>query len=171
MASSSQQLEVIRQLCKVKRLNEDDTFCISKKLLEHYRNVLWMNEEMEQKTGDDSAYGGNGEIREWYHRFRELKSETKRSESIDSLIYHVGRTSCIIGIIDTVKDRLREYHGCGEVYYEILTRSYLNKDKMTDQEVADELALERSTFYRRKKEAILLCGILMWEEARERKMA
>ncbi|MCR5399066.1 MAG: hypothetical protein K6E68_05960 [Lachnospiraceae bacterium] len=81
------------------------------------------------------------------------------------------RTSWIIGIIDTVKDRLREYHGWGEVYYEILTRSYFNKDKMTDQEVADELALERSTFYRRKKEAILLCGILMWEEARERKMA
>ena len=42
---------------------------------------------------------------------------------------------------------------------------------MSDQEVLDELNLERSTYYRRKKEAILLCGILLWDEVRDKRFA
>ena len=49
--------------------------------------------------------------------------------------------------------------------------AYFKKDKKSDQEILEKLNLERSTYYRRKKEAILLCGVLIWDEAKPRKFA
>ncbi|MBQ9333915.1 MAG: hypothetical protein IJS12_06225 [Lachnospiraceae bacterium] len=43
MASSTQQLELIRQVCKVRRLDEDDTFMITRRLLEYFRSTLWLH--------------------------------------------------------------------------------------------------------------------------------
>ena len=59
----------------------------------------------------------------------------------------------------------------GDMYYEILNKEFFSKTIYTDDEIAEELSLARSTFYRRKREAILLCGVLIWEEASNRKFA
>ena len=65
----------------------------------------------------------------------------------------------------------KHFYQYGETYYGILTKAYLNEEDKKDLAVAEELQLDRSTYYRRKKEAVLLCGILMWEEAREKSFA
>ncbi len=70
-----------------------------------------------------------------------------------------------------MKKNIRKLHNMLKKKGDILTRTYLSDDRPTDAVVAEELAMDRSTFYRRKKEAILLCGILLWEEVRERKFA
>lgn len=59
----------------------------------------------------------------------------------------------------------------GKLYYDILQMAYFEKDKKSDQEILEKLNLERSTYYRRTKEAILLCGVLIWDEAKHRKFA
>ncbi len=68
-------------------------------------------------------------------------------------------------------EKVKEFYPAGEVYYNILAKAYFDEEDKKDLEVAEELALDRSTYYRRKKEAILLCGMLLWEEAREREFA
>ncbi len=49
--------------------------------------------------------------------------------------------------------------------------SISRKDSLVSRrEVMDELAMERSTYYRRRG-AILLCGILLWDEVREKRFS
>ena len=52
--------------------------------------------------------------------------------------------------------------------HEILYLAYIVEEKITDNDILEKLNLERSTYYRRKREAIFLAGILLWDEAREK---
>lgn len=56
------------------------------------------------------------------------------------------------------------------LFFRFLMSKY-HELNMSDQGVLDELNLERSTYYRRKKEAILLCGILLWDEVWDKRFA
>ena len=73
--------------------------------------------------------------------------------------------------MDRVLESVKEFNPMGDLYHDILKLAYFDEKDMTDQDVMDELAMERSTYYRRKREAILLCGVLMWDEVREKKFA
>ncbi|MBQ9333914.1 MAG: DUF1492 domain-containing protein [Lachnospiraceae bacterium] len=73
--------------------------------------------------------------------------------------------------MDRVLSSVKDFNPFGELYHDILRLAYFDEKDMCDQEVMDELAMERSTYYRRKKEAILLCGILLWDEMRMRRFA
>lgn len=77
----------------------------------------------------------------------------------------------MLRVIRCVMNRVREFHSVGDIYYEILQRAYFSKEKEADLDIADDLHLERSNYYRKKKEAVLFFGVLLWEEAKNRKFA
>ena len=52
--------------------------------------------------------------------------------------------------------------GYGDLYTQILQLRFMQEASRTDDEVSELLGLERSTYYDRKKEAILLIGISLW---------
>ncbi len=51
------------------------------------------------------------------------------------------------------------YYDNGEIYHQLLTMKYLSSYKYTENKILDILHMERSTYYRKKKEAIMLLGI------------
>ena len=108
------------------------------------------------------------EVKQWYINLKELTKEELRDASINSAIFHIYRTNWCMKVVDKVLEKVKEFYQYGETYYDILTKAYLNEEDMKDSAVLQELSLDRSTYYRRKREAILLCGILMWEEARKK---
>ena len=59
----------------------------------------------------------------------------------------------------------------GELYASMLSAYYLTNFPLTEAEMMDEFGLERSTLYRRKREAIKVFGLAIWggsiEEFRE----
>lgn len=58
--------------------------------------------------------------------------------------------------------RIREYPCKGDLYCEIISKSYLSRFKYKEPELLEVLRMERSTYYDRKKEAILLFGLSLW---------
>ena len=48
------------------------------------------------------------------------------------------------------------------MYCEIISKSYLSRFKYKEPELLEVLSMERSTYYDRKKEAILLFGLSLW---------
>ena len=167
---TTQPLACIKRICKVKQLNEKDVYRITKKLLEMYRDAIWTFGGVTGGTNSILQNEGKEELRQWYLHLEEQNLKSF-DEEIDSMIFHVCRTDWIERVIRVVMDRVREFHYYGEDYYRILDLSYFAPDKRTDQEIIAEVALERATYYRRKKEAVLLIGILLWEEAKHRKFA
>ena len=167
----SQSMMSIKRMCEEHHLNIKDTYSIMKRLLELYRNAIGYRNSI---TGGANAIlqaEGKEEVRQWYLNLEKLTREEIRAKSIDSMIFHVCRTDWILRVIKVVMDRVKMFPEFGELYYNILQIAYFEKDKMSDQEIVEKLNLERSTYYRRKKEAILLCGVLLWDEAKHRKFA
>lgn len=62
----------------------------------------------------------------------------------------------------STKDKVYDYYNNGQLYHEILSKSYLTAFRYTESELLEILNLERSTFYDRKKEAVMLLGIALW---------
>ena len=50
----------------------------------------------------------------------------------------------------------------GDLYFELLSKFYLSKFKYGETEMLEMLNMERSTYYDRKKEAILVFAWALW---------
>jgi hypothetical protein len=61
----------------------------------------------------------------------------------------------MVELVDTAMLKVRDFPYNGEVYFEILSKCYLNRFKYTETELLELLQLERSSYYDRKKEAIM----------------
>jgi hypothetical protein len=68
----------------------------------------------------------------------------------------------MVDLIDTAMMRVYDYPINGRLYFGILSKYYLNAFKYTEEELLTEYHLERSTFYDRKREAVLLLGVALW---------
>lgn len=68
----------------------------------------------------------------------------------------------MIDLIDKAMSKVYDYYNNGQLYHEILSKSYLTAFRYTESELLEILNLERSTFYDRKKEAVMLLGIALW---------
>ncbi len=64
--------------------------------------------------------------------------------------------------IDRALLRLKRYPDRGELYYEILTKQFIYRFNSTEKELLEELNIERSVFYDRKREAIYLFSVCLF---------
>ena len=68
--------------------------------------------------------------------------------------------------MDSAMMKVREYPDYGELYAEILSVYYLSRFKFNvDQDVETEFGFDRSTFFRKKKEAIKVFGLALWGDS------
>lgn len=68
----------------------------------------------------------------------------------------------IVTFIDKTIIRLKEYPVYGNEYYDIIKMQYLINKGYKETDVLEILCIERSTFYRRKKEALYLLGLCLF---------
>ena len=66
----------------------------------------------------------------------------------------VMESRMLVDVIDRALLRLKRYPDRGELYYEILTKQFIHRFNSTEKELLDELNMERSVFYDRKREAL-----------------
>ncbi len=102
MANSSQQLELITQLCKARRLDVEDTFVIAKKLLENFRSAIWMQGGLSDAAKSILMGEGTREVKQWYINLKKLTKEELRDASINSAIFHICLTDWILKAVDAV---------------------------------------------------------------------
>ncbi|WZL72006.1 hypothetical protein QBE52_12945 [Clostridiaceae bacterium 35-E11] len=68
----------------------------------------------------------------------------------------------IIDIINAAMLKLKTYPNKGERYHEILKTTYFSEKKYSENELLDMLKLSRSTYFRQRKKAISLFGVILW---------
>ena len=74
----------------------------------------------------------------------------------------VIQSQMLVDVINRALLRLKRYPDRGELYYEILSKQFIYRFNSTEKELLDELNMERSVFYDRKKEAIYLFSICLF---------
>jgi len=85
-----------------------------------------------------------------------------RKVDFEAQVSLLFETQWMIELIDLAMKRVRGYLIRGERYYEILYKSYFDKQSYSNTELLELLNIEHTAFYEYKKEATLLFGIYLW---------
>jgi len=68
----------------------------------------------------------------------------------------------IIDIVNRAMLRLKTYPNKGELYHKILQNTYFSDKKYEEMELLEILDISRSTYFRQRKKAISLFGVILW---------
>lgn len=134
----------------------------SRLLLEMYRRVVWGVEHSLYDLEVTAEEFGSRRIQQLID-FLSFDFEREiDSDKIESHLSSIASTHDLIMLIDRALMRLREYPELGEIYFELLNKKYFIKYSYSDQELMETLDLTRSTFYRYKRYATHLLGVILW---------
>lgn len=162
MKKNNRVLRDIQTLYSGHRLNVDDIYKKSKTILSIYRTVIWstLSKAEEIHCEGMDCYGGNSleTALIYLAEFAPLEQQSTFENKIISLF----ETKWIIGLIDNAIMKIKDYPFNGQMYHEILLRSFTSSQQYKETELLELLRIERSTFYEKKREAVMLFGIALW---------
>ena len=161
---NTQVLSSIRMLCRMQNVDEKVLYERAKLILSIYREVCWSTIDRANDVCDTliCTYGDSLDGALIYlENFAPDDARERFEERIRSLF----ETKWIIELVDMAMLKIREYPDKGALYCEIISKAYLNRFKYRESEMLEVLNMKRSTYYDRKKEAILLFGLSLWGTA------
>ena len=162
--NNTQVLNSIRMLCRMQNVSEKILYERSKLILSIYRDVCWSAIGRAGEVHEDLIYtcGSNLDRALVY---LETFAPDEARELFEERIRRLFETKWMIELVDHAMVKIREYPCKGDLYCEIISKSYLSRFKYRETELLEVLGMERSTYYDRKREAILLFGLSLWGAA------
>ena len=154
----------IESICVSRMVKEDDVYNRARKLLEIYRDVCWETSEYANQVREDLTweYGYvSGDLDSALLYLENFAPDEKR-ERFAAKIRSLFNVKWMIEIVDSAMIKVREFPLNGELYAHILSTYYLGRFQYTEAEMMEDLNMERSSYYRRKKEAIMVFGLAIW---------
>lgn len=152
--------KTIQKMYDQLHLSQEDTFHKTKLLLRVYRDVVWITLNSSDLVHEDLAYYGD-DLDSALVYLEEFAPDIEIQE-FENRISTLFENKWMIDLIDTAMRKIYDYHNNGKLYHEIISKSYLTAFRYSESELLEILNMERSTFYDRKKEAIMLLGVLLW---------
>ncbi len=157
-------LRNIRMICRMQNIDEEALYNRSKLILSIYRDICWSVMGRADRIHDEiiCTFGSNLDRALIYlETFAPDEARERFEEKIRSLF----ESRWMIELVDSAMLQIREYPCRGDLYFEILSKSYLSRFQYREAEMLECMDLERSTYYDRKKEAVLLFGLSLWGNA------
>lgn len=157
----SQAVTSIHRMCRLHKLDEPLMNTKARLLLNIYRDVCWYTIGRADVVHEELAYYCSGELNTAL-LYLETFSADEQRDRFEDTVRSLFETKWMVELVDTAMLKVREFPYNGELYFEILSKCYLNRFNYTESELLEILKLERSSYYDRKKEAILVFGLAMW---------
>lgn len=136
-------------------------------LLKHYRDVVWSLEVSVNRINRNFYQEYGKDIDGFLDLTYEAGLDLKGTE-IEAQTETLAKSRNMLRMIDCSVDLLRTKHKNGELYYWILYYTYLSPQEMQNiDEIVDKLRnymkdVSRSTYFRKKNEAIMHLGMVLW---------
>lgn len=136
-------------------------------LLKHYRDVVWSLEVSVNRINRNFYQEYGRDIEGFLELTYEAGLDLNGTE-IESQTKTIARSRNMLRMIDCSVDLLRTKHKNGELYYWILYYTYLSPQEMQNiDEIVDKLRdymkdVSRSTYFRKKNEAVMQLGRVLW---------
>ena len=153
-------IKSINRMYEQFNLKSDEIIHKTKLLLSIYRDVVWATLNKSEYISDEVYYFGD-DLTNALVYLEEFASDTDKAE-LEARISTLFENKWMIYLIDKVMTKVYSYYNNGKLYHEILSKCYLTSFKYTEAELLELLNLERSSYYDRKKEAIMLLGVSLW---------
>ena len=97
--------------------------------------------------------------------YLETFAPEKEKDCFQSKVESLFETRVLVDMVDTAMLRVKEYPERGNEFFEILSLKYLNRFRYKGRDVWEILNMERSVFFDKKKDAILVFAYAFWETA------
>lgn len=154
-------LDILSKMYNLKNQGNDRVYHNTRLLLQLYSKVMWRmsNAIMEMETecylsSGSSLFDVVNTLIDVDPRVDQLRLESRLQSIEDS--------KSIIELLDRALLLLKSYPDNGPIYFEILSKSYLVFIKYSETEILEDLSMSRSTYYREKKKAVTLLGVILW---------
>ena len=133
-------------------------------LLKSYRYICWKTasraDEVRESLVTDYDYCSTdlNSALVYLENFAPDKERDTFARRIRSLF----EVKWVIELVDAAMMKVREYPDDGELYASILSAYYLSNFKFNPDDSELEFGFDRSTFFRKKKEANKVFGVALW---------
>lgn len=158
--NNTKAMQSINRMYEQMNIDSEEIMHKTKLLLSIYRDVVWATQHEANCVKEELRFYGS-DLNDALLYLEHFAPDTKRDE-FEQKISSLFENKWMIELIDKAMAKVYDYHNNGRLYYEILAKSYLTVLPYTESELLELLSLERSSFYDRKKEAVLLLGISLW---------
>ena len=142
-------------------LDSDAVFHRSKLILKIYRDVVWVLSERVEELQEYAWDLGKQDIDTGLCYLENFAPDIDLQD-FEEKVCCVVESRMFVDIIDRALLRLKRYPDRGQLYYEILTKQFIYRFNSTEKEMLEELNMERSVFYDRKKEAIYIFSVCLF---------
>lgn len=151
----------ICSLCEMDKIDRKQMYEKAKMLLGIYRKVCWSTIGRADIVAEEICYYCGSDLDGALLYLEEFAPE-KEKEQFESRIKTLFETRWMVELVDSAMLKVYEFPENGQLYHEIVSKCFLTKFKYTENELLEILNLERSRFYDRKKEAIMVFGLSLW---------
>lgn len=158
---NTQTLNSIRRLCRMQDLDEKTLYSRSKLILSAYRDICWSTAGRADQVREDLICYCGSQLDDALIYLETFAPDEAR-EQFEERIKTLFETRWMIELVEDTMVRVRDYPCNGNLYCEILSKCYLTCFKYREPELLEILNMERSTFYDKKKEAVLVFGLSLW---------
>lgn len=161
MRATTKAMQYIELQTKHFDLDTKKLLAQTKAILMVYRHVVWsvQNRANLMQREITGTYGMQLSTALVYlSDFAPMATRDEFEAKVSSLFH----SKWLVELTDLSLQYVRDYPVYGDIYAQILQLRFMQETSRTDEEVSELLGLERSTYYDRKKEAILLMGISLW---------
>lgn len=142
-------------------IEEERVYHKAKLLLKIYRDVVWSIENRVAEIEDEYYELGYNRLKEALDFLDDYDTNSNK-KLLEERLCCIFKSKCIIEIVDKSLIKIKDYPDYGDMYFDILHKQYIGKYKYSEKQIIQALNCERTTFYKRKKEAINLLGISLW---------
>ena len=154
----------IKTLYSRKSLDSVLLYNRAKLLLEVYRDVCWDTADYAESLKQESIYdyGTTGsDLNAALSYLADFAPDVER-DRFAAKVQALFEVKWMIEIVDHAVAKVHSFPVMGDTYCSILNAYYLSSFPLSEAEMLDQFSLERSTFYRKKKEAIMVFGLAIW---------
>lgn len=160
MARDSSLIRMLKNDSGIMGLNIDNSYKKADLLLNLYRKIDWTLQGRIDDIEETYAYESDSMLETLSCLLEFIPPKEMNVFKAKATAAMKSRT--LMDLINTAVVRLREYPCNGVLYHSIIELKYTSYFIFTEEEILEQLDLERSTYYRKKKEATYLIGYILF---------
>lgn len=133
----------------------------SKLLLQMYSKVLWRIEHSLDEMEDECLETKSIHLLEAVENLMCMESEFDGLK-LEERLYSLEESRKILELVNRALIMLKAYPENGEMYFDMLNKMYILNERYTEDRMLQYLDISRTTFYKEKKLAIHMLGVILW---------
>ena len=156
----------IERLCELGHYAPKVVYQKARKILSRYRdirNMAAVNIRSEEEIKEMTIKL----IREKFEKCHIIRDATAVG-SLDYIISDMLSLEYADDVIEEVFERMKTLNFPVDEYRPLIEYSYLYLRELPDEDIMAEIGMSRTSYYRKKKEAVTLFGIILWNTMLEK---